>query len=459
MDSDRTWMIDPAELIAGLSRALDLTEGEPMGHSVRSCWIGMQLAEDLKLEDSTADELYYALLLKDAGCSANAAQVSSWFGTDDHTAKADLKQVNWSRLSEAVRFAVRNAAPGQHFTRRLSQMVQLSGRGISAAQELVHVRCTRGAQIVRSLGWDGDVPDAVLNLDEHWDGSGHPRGLKGEEIPIMSRILLLSQTAEIFWRRQGPDAARQVVAQRRGTWFDPSLADVFLSRSNSRQFFEELAAVDAPDSIQHLFPRLETGMQDLRDVLHTAEIFGQIVDAKSPWTRLHSIRTAHYAAQIAAGLGWSEHDQAAVRITGFFHDLGKLGVSNAILDKPGQLTAEERQRMEVHAALTFRVLEPLEALRPLAYAASCHHERLDGSGYHQRLRGEEVPVFAQVVAVADVFDALTADRPYRAGMSPEEAFALMRPDVGIKLSGPAFEVLTGLAHPLALPEGLEGVGP
>lgn len=437
--------IDPAELMAGLSRALDLTEGEPMGHSIRSCWIGMRMAQELQVERAVADDLYYALLLKDAGCSANAAQVSSWFGTDDHTAKMDLKQVNWSRMQDAIRYALRNAAPNARWPRRIAQMMWLARRGISSAQELVQIRCTRGAQIVQALGWSGAVPDAVLNLDEHWDGSGHPRGAKGEEIPLMARLLLLSQTIEIFWRRHGADAARTVAAERRGTWFDPALVDVFLADSRRDSYFQLLSRVDNPGSIREFFPKARHALDGVSHIMSTAQIFGQIVDAKSPWTHLHSIRTAHYAGQVAQAMGLPEETQRSVQMAGFFHDLGKLGVSNLILDKPGRLSPEERKAMERHPQLTFQVLEPLTALAPIAYAASCHHERLDGSGYHRQLSGDVVPLDAQIVAVADVYDALTADRPYRAGLSPDEALAVMRPDAGAKLSGAAFEALETLA--------------
>jgi len=351
----------------------------------------MQIGEKLALDDDIVNELYYALLLKDAGCSANAAQVSSWFGTDDRSAKMDLKQVNWSRMADAVRYAIRQAAPGAPLRQRLQQMVALSRRGISAARELVEIRCTRGAQLVNQLGWSGAVPDAVLNLDEHWDGAGSPRGAKGEEIPIIARILLLlSQTAEIFWQRQGPDGAREVVKRRRGSWFDPQFADVFLSLSQDPQFFVNLSSVDAPRAIAQAFPRVVEGFKDVNGIIHTAEIFGQIVDAKSPWTRMHSIRTAQYAARIAQAMNLSVADQQRVLISGYFHDLGKLGVSNVILDKPGKLTPEERQAMESHASLTYKVLEPLVSLRDLTYVASCHHERLDGSGYFRHLTGADI---------------------------------------------------------------------
>lgn len=336
-------------------------------------------------------------------------------------------------------------------------MIQLSGRGIRGARELVEVRCTRGVAIVRTLGWSVDVPEAVLNLNEHWDGQGYPKGARGEEIPFMARVMLLSQTAEIFWRKEGPNGAQRIVRERRGTWFDPQMVDVFLAKSQDPNFFRELTTIEGPESIRAFFSKVEQGFQDVNDVIHTAEIFGQIVDAKSPWTRLHSIRTAQYAYRIALVMGYSEEESQTVLLSGFFHDLGKLGVSNLILDKPGQLIEQERQSMEQHAALTYRILEPLKALESIAIGASCHHERLDGSGYHRGLSGTDVPFSAQVVAVADVFDALTAERPYRPGMSPKEAYAIMRPDAGIRLNGDALTALMGLGHPLEVSEDWSAV--
>ncbi len=449
--------VEPAELIAGLSRALDLTEGEPMGHSIRSCWIGMRLAQALNLSQDVADDLFFALLLKDAGCSANAAQVSSWFGTDDRQAKLDLKRTNWSRMADALRFALAHAAPGQPPVTRLNKMVGLARRGISSANELVALRCTRGAQIVRALGWSGAIPEAVLNLDEHWDGSGAPGGARGTEIPLLARILLLSQTAEIFWRRGGPDAARDVVKARRGEWFDPELVDVFLAETSRPEFFRDLEKVGTPDTVHEYFPRVALGMGAATDIMSTAEIFAQIVDAKSPWTRWHSIRTAHYAAWTAKHMGLSQDVQESVKLAGFFHDLGKLGISNLVLDKPGRLSVEERRHMESHPRLTYEVLEPLSALADTAYAASCHHERLDGSGYHRGLSGSNVPLQAQVVAVADIYDALTADRPYRHGLEPEAAIRILQQDMGTKLNGEAVDAIRAMPFPMPVSETLEGI--
>ncbi|MHB1611883.1 MAG: HD-GYP domain-containing protein, partial [Sulfobacillus sp.] len=333
-----------AGLLASLSRALDLTEGEVLGHSIRSCWIGMTLGRALNLPADQQAELYYALLLKDAGCSANAHETSSWFGTDDRAAKHALKTVDWSRKTQAVRYALSQAKRGGNPWERLQQIVQLGKRGPEeVSRELVTMRCTRGADVVRRLGWVTLAPEAVLNLDEHWDGSGQPQGLAGPQIPLLGRILALAQTAEIFWNQYGPVGAQEVVRKRSGTWFDPELASTFLTLSAGAEYWQDLKNLDGPQAIAALDPAPKNiPLSSLDPLLDIARTFGEVVDAKSPWTATHSVRTAQVAQILAKTLGWSVRQQQETLLAGFFHDLGKLGVSNQILDKAGPLTPAER---------------------------------------------------------------------------------------------------------------------
>lgn len=434
--------ISTAELVASLSRALDLTEGESMGHAIRACWIGMSVGQALGLPQKERGELYYALLLKDAGCTANAQQVSNWFGTDDRTAKYALKTVNWSNLWAATRYAVGQARPGAPWRQRMQQIVSIGKRGPKAARELVAMRCTRGADIVRQLGWVDVAPQAVLNLDEHWDGSGQPQGLRGHAIPILGRILGLAQTVEIFWNRSGPSAAIEVVCNRRGTWFDPELVDIFLSLAEGPGFWEQLSQVESPQAIAQIDPSPTTiSLDSMEQLLHIARVFGEVVDAKTSWTAMHSVRTALYASNLAKILGWDERSQQETLLAGFFHDLGKLGVSNLILDKPGPLDAEERQAIERHPELTYHILEPLKPLREIARIAASHHERLDGTGYHHRWSGNQIPAGGRVVAVADVYDALAHARPYRRQLDTEEVLEIMGKEKGAKLWSDAMEAL------------------
>lgn len=426
-----------ATLIAALSRALDLTEGQPMGHSVRSCWVGMQIAEEIGLDAARSADLYYALLLKDAGCTANAASVSDWFANDDRAVKRDLKRFNWSRYDAAARFAMKNARPGAPVLPRLAQIARLARLGRRAARELVVMRCTRGADVVRSLGWVDLAPEAVLNLDEHWDGSGNPHGLRGPAIPLLARIALLAQQIEIFWAEGGPGTALAMARARRGTWFDPDLVDALAARARRRAFWHGLSTAGDPHQIAGLDPEPQRlAVRSDASLQAVARTFAAVVDAKSPWTARHSWRTSAYAGAIAARLGYDDEGRRRVELAGLFHDIGKLGVSNRVLDKPGPLDPEERAHMNRHADLTHRILAPLAPLREVAEAAACHHERLDGSGYVRGLAGDAVPADAMVVAAADVFDALTARRPYREPLEPDRALAILDADARTRLPEP-----------------------
>ena len=446
--------LDSSVVIASLSRALDLAEGEPMGHAIRACWLGMQIAKWLELRPAERQDLYYALLLKDAGCSANAYSVTRWFQADDLSTKAELKITDWSSQWRSMVFAIRQTAPSAPITRRMAQLVSLGSRGSSLANELVEVRCTKGAEMVRQLGWAEPAAAAVLSLDEHWNGSGRPRGLKGEEIPILSRIALLSQTVEIFWRRGGGRAAETVLRQRRGKWFDPVLVDLVLAHAGSAKLWRQLAEIAHPEHIGYLDPEpREIPTASMDDMIRIGEVFAAVVDAKSPWTTNHSTRTAAIARLMAEIMNFNPMDQDRVGLAGLLHDLGKLAVSNAILDKAGPLLPEEMEEMQRHTVITHEILSPLWPLDDVAEMAASHHERLDGTGYHRHLRGPEMPHGAHILAVADVYEALTAHRPYRRGMDGDEALAVLKKDQGSRLAG---EPIAALERMVANQRALDG---
>jgi HD-GYP domain-containing protein (c-di-GMP phosphodiesterase class II) len=284
----------------------------------------------------------------------------------------------------------------------------------------------------------------VLNLDEHWNGSGRPRGLKGEEIPMLARIALLCQTVEIFWRRGGGRAAETVLRQRRGKWFDPVLVDLVLAHASSAKLWREMGAISHPEHVGHLDPEPRViPSSSLDDMIRIGEVFAAVVDAKSPWTTTHSTRTAAIARLMAETMNFSTHEQDRVGLAGLLHDLGKLSVSNSILDKGGPLRPEEVEEMQRHPAITHEILSPLWPLDDVAEMAAAHHERLDGSGYHRHLRGPEMPHGAHILAVADVYEALTAHRPYRRGMDGDQALALLKKDQGSRLAG---EPITALEY-------------
>src|SRR5262249_5071891 len=160
--------------------------------------IALELAGRLDLPLQTRRDLHYGALLKDAGCSSNASGVCELFGGDDIAAKRARMVTDWSNELQAALYALEQSAPGASWFERAKRVATVARLGPKAASRLVQLRCDRGAEIVRQLGFGASAADAVRSLDEHWDGHGHPRGLKGEQIPVAARVLGLSQILEVF---------------------------------------------------------------------------------------------------------------------------------------------------------------------------------------------------------------------------------------------------------------------
>jgi putative nucleotidyltransferase with HDIG domain len=280
------------------------------------------------------------------------------------------------------------------------------------------------------LGFSPAASEGVRALDEHWDGSGRPDGLQGEAIPLISRITCLAQTAEVFMSTDGPTAALAVVRARRGRWFDPRIADAFLSIGPDDPLWMRMADDTAAEVLRDMEPSGAMAFADEAGLDRVAEAFARVIDAKSPYTARHSIGVAAYAEAIGREAGFDPVRLRSLRRAGLLHDIGKLGVSNRILDKPDKLTDAEFAQVRLHPLHTFQILSQITPFADLAEAAAAHHERLDGRGYHRGVGAEHLSAEARILAVADVFDALTADRPYRGALEPEVAFEILWKDAG-----------------------------
>jgi putative nucleotidyltransferase with HDIG domain len=431
-------------VIGALSYALDIAEGQPPGHAVRSCLIGMRLAAEIDLSAAQRSDLFYALLLKDAGCSANANRMSVLFAADDRVAKATSKLVDWTNPRAALVWSLRTVAPGTGLRRRLEVLKGIRDEG-EVTRKFMEARCDRGAEIARMLFLSEETALAIKSLDEHWDGRGMPDGLGGEEIPLAARILCLAQTVEVFHAARGLKAARAMAKERRGRWFDPALVDAFSGFCGDRDFWD---ALESPNVSEWEPPDFALAGDDAR-LDRIAEAFARVIDAKSPFTARHSERVAEIADGIASVLYFGPDDRRIMRRAGLLHDIGKLAISNRILDKPGKLTDEEFTAIRTHPVHTLRILERAPCFTDLAELAANHHEKLDGSGYPRGLAAGDLDLAMRVLAVADVYEALTADRPYRAPLPVEEALAIIDRDVPDKLD---FEVRSALeAHIAGLP--------
>ena len=417
-------------LLAGLSHALDLTEGHPRGHAERSCAIGLALAARLGLADAERADLVHATLLKDAGCSSNASRVYQLFGGPEHGVKRAVWERDWRRYGEQLAYALRWVERGGSLVSRFRKLASLAVAGPRASRELFQIRCARGAEIAAHLGFSSDVAGAIHDMDEHWDGGGHPRGLRGADIPLLARIMGAAQVMEVFWGLGGPGAARHVVRTRAGRWFDPEIARAAQSLDSQDPLWRQLTNGDLTASLLAQTPAALPVDATPHRIDRITEAFALIIDGKSPYTFRHSDRVARYAVAIGTRLGEGPEFLTRLRRAALVHDLGELTVPNSILDSAGALTPDEWAIVRQHPAYTFSILERVPVLSALALDASSHHERLDGRGYHRGVGGDDLTRTARILAVADVIDALAADRPYRAAMEPAQVVAVIEQGAG-----------------------------
>ena len=430
-----------SEILSALSCALDITEGQPPGHAVRTCLIGMRLAEAAGVPMADRWHLFYALLLKDLGCSSNAARLCSLFGADDRALKREHKLIDWSRPTRRLVYALRHAVPDASAMGRALRVASMLMQEKGSGRELTQTRCDRGADIAGMLGFSRATREAIRTLDEHWDGNGMPEGLSGAAIPLLGRIVSLAQTAEVFASSFGVEAAIEMAQERRGRWFDPVLVDALRSLAGEEEFWARVLGRSPERHLGELEPEDQIVLADEERLDDIARAFARVIDAKSPYTCLHSERVAELAVTIGRRLHFSDPQIRDLRRAGLLHDIGKLGVSTLILDKPDRLTPRELAEVRVHPAYTQRILERVAAFGGIVEVASAHHERLDGNGYHLGLTAERLSPMSRALAVADVYEATTADRPYRKGLPRNEAIAILRSLAGNALCPSSVEAL------------------
>lgn len=430
-----------SDIIGSLSYALDLTEGLPPGHCLRSCWVGMHIGRHYDMDNDALSHLYYTILLKDAGCSSNAARLFELYDADDRTVKNDFKLVDTDSLFQLGKFVLSHVGVGKSLHERVTKMMALAERGEEFARELVSTRCERGADIARQLGFDEEVALGVRYLDEHWNGKGKPFGLVGDAIPVNARIALLSQVVEVFYASGGKEFAVAEVKKRAGSWFDPALVAAFDTAQQATGFWDGFTCDNLQDLVCQLEPHSKVIEIDEQRLDTIAEAFAKVVDAKSPYTYGHSSRVAAYTLALAKRMGIAPARQQWLYRAALLHDIGKLGVSNGVLDKPGKLDDSEWEQVKAHAFYSEQILSRLNVFAELAQVAAAHHERLDGKGYPHGLVAAQITLETRIITTADIFDAITADRPYRGPIAVPDAIAIMEKECGTAIDPDCLEAL------------------
>jgi HD-GYP domain-containing protein (c-di-GMP phosphodiesterase class II)/DNA-binding CsgD family transcriptional regulator len=435
-----------SELLALMSLGADLGLGQPMEHALRQCLIALRIADRLGLDDDERATLYYVSLISWIGCHIDAYEQAKWFG-DDIGLKRDMVQGDYGGLG-VLRFAVAHFGPDRGALDRTRLAVAFAADGLrdSNAAALIANHFWAAKTLATRLGLTEEVCRPVHQTFERWDGRGLPRGTKGTENVLAARIVNLTDVLEIFHRVGGPQAALDVARERSGGQFDPEL--VGLVASIGPPLFEELDRATNWDTVIDAEPGLGRTLRG-PDLDAAFDALGDYADLKSPFTLGHSRGVADLAAEAAGRLGLSPGEATHLRRAALVHDLGRLGVSNAVWDKPGPLTPAEEERIRLHPYLTQRMLASSPALRGYGQTAQQHHERLDGSGYPRGVHGDALTVAGRILAVADAYHAKLEPRPHRPAQDPQAAGDWLRAEAREgRLDGLAVDaVLEAAGHP------------
>lgn len=365
------------DMVMCLSDAMDLVSQVVVDHHKRVAYIALSMAAEMGLSTEEQNNLLWAGLLHDSGA----------FSLKE---KLDLLQ-----------FEVEN--PYKHA--KLGYLLFKGFEPFSKIAILIRYHHTR------------------------WD-EGRGSEFRGDEVPMGSHILHLADRVAVFIRRE-KEVLGQVkgicerIEKNSGTMFVPELVDAFRSLSTKEYFW--LDAVSP--SISSILARrsgLVTIELDMVGLLDLAKLFCQIIDFRSRFTATHSSGVAATAETLSRLIGFSERECQMTRAAGYLHDLGKLAVPAEILEKPAKLTENEFNVIKSHTFYTYRILETISDLDVINAWASFHHERLDGKGYPFHHKGEDLSPGSRIMAVADVFTAITEGRPYRKGMSNDKALQVLQ---------------------------------
>ena len=366
------------DVILCVSRALDLLSPELSDHHLRVAYVAVRLAEELGLDLQEQQDVVIGGALHDVGA-----------------------------VSTGLRQALQMYLP-------------------RAELADVHRHGMEGYLLLRDFPLFTRAAEAIRYHHVEWN---HKKGseIGGEPVPLASHILHLADRVAVLpdERRnilaQGPEIRRKI-AEATPSRFHPTVEAAFSNVSLSESFWLDLVSPHKEEIIRARFGHhnVELSLDQLYDL---ARLFGRIIDYRSPYTAVHSSMVSSHAERIAGFLGVDLPKQRIIGIAGFLHDLGKLSVPAEILDKPGRLSPEEMFIVKQHPYYTYRILATVPGLEEVNNYASLHHERLDGHGYPFRKR--TMPLGARVIAVADVFTAISEKRPYREGMSRSDALALL----------------------------------
>ena len=391
---------------------------------MRQTVIALRLADKIGASAPEREATYYLGLMMNVYCHADAAEQAQWFGDDIGFKGAAFDTLDMSTAG-VIAFLVRRLGSHGSAMARARRLAAFPVSGQKQVLSFLNTHSMLGAQFAERIGVGTGARDAIAQAYEQWDGKGEPGHLRGAEICLPARLVHLASPVEVFSRR-GVEAARTVARRHRGTEFDPAVVDLFCA--HAPELLADLDKAADWDAVLDAAPELSrrvTG-DELDDVL---EAMADLVDLKSPYLAGHSRGVANLVAAAARRSGLPEEDVRTLHRAGLVHDLGRLGVSNAVWDKPAALRGAELERVRLHPYLTDRMLARVTALARSREIAARHHERMDGSGYPRGLTAASLTPSDRLLAAADVYHALTEPRPHRPPLDADQATRVLSAEV------------------------------
>lgn len=400
-----------AGVVAALSVVSDLARGHPPGEAMRACLLATELGRRCGLEPVELTDVFYAALMRFAGCAATSHESAAAFGGDDVKVRARGDLIDATRPGEALTFL---AGLGQGLGK---VRVLARAPGVAAlVRESARADCEVGAELTARLRLPDAVRQAVLCTFERFDGKGSPAGVAGARLPRAARFAAVGFAAVMFDAVGGADLAATTVTRWSGRALDPEIAHAFLDSPVELLRLSDPADVWA--AVVDGEPAPARYFQDSAQLDEVLAGFGDAADLKSPYFQGHSRGVAQLARAAAPALAV---DPALAYRAGLLHDLGRVAVPTGIWERRGPLRPEHWELVRLHPYHSGRILARSPVLEPLGQIVSRHHERVDGSGYPAGVRAGDLEATARLLAAADAWHALGEPRPHRPGLAPDQA--------------------------------------
>ena len=298
---------------------------------------------------------------------------------------------------------------------------------VQTKPEMNNFHCVVGEENIALLPFRTDVKDIIVYHHENADGSG-PMGRTAAETPLKAQLVRIADYVDVTTRlstltEEGfQDLCRRVKAQE-GTLFSKEVVELFMKAID----YDKILYCQTQSALDYLKGKFQPTTREYsrEDVRNIAKFFAEIVDYKSTYTCDHSLGVAEKAEIMARHYGFDEEKTTRYYFAAAMHDIGKMMISNNVLEKPDKLTENEFATMKDHATATRYILSHISGIPDIVEWASNHHEKLDGSGYPRGLKGPELSFEERLMACIDIYQALTETRPYRDSLSHEGAISIM----------------------------------